>query len=62
MEVTTIIRGDFQGIDRVERKLRRRTMAKHKATPEIMEIHHATAPNLGIDPTAHKSRVRSDQG
>jgi hypothetical protein len=60
IEVTTIIRGDFQGIDRVERKLRRGTTAEHKATPEKMEINYATAPHLVIDPIAHKSQVRSD--
>jgi hypothetical protein len=60
IEVTTIIRGDFQGIDRVERKLRRGTTAEHKATPEKMEINHTTAPHLGINQIAHKSQVRSD--
>jgi hypothetical protein len=34
IEVTTIIRGDFQGIDRVEQKLRRGTTAEHKGTLE----------------------------
>ncbi len=60
IEVTIIIRGDFQGIDRVERKLRRGTTVEHKVTPEKMEIDHATAPHLGINPIVHKSQVRSD--
>jgi hypothetical protein len=62
IEVTTIIRGNFQGPDRVEWKLRRGTAVEHKATPEKMEIEHATAPHLGIDLIAHKSQVRSDHG
>jgi hypothetical protein len=44
IEVTAIIRGDFQGIERVERNLRRGTTGEHKETPEKMEINHATAP------------------
>jgi hypothetical protein len=60
IEVTTIIRGDFQGIDRVEWKLRRGATAEHKATPEKMEIDHVTALHLGINPIAHESRVRLD--
>jgi hypothetical protein len=55
IEVTTIIRGDFKSINRVKRKLRRGTMAEHKATPKKMEINHATAPHLGINPIAHES-------
>jgi hypothetical protein len=57
IEVTTIIRGDFQGIDRVKQKLMRGTTAEHKATPKKMEINHATAPHLGIDQIAHESQV-----
>jgi hypothetical protein len=62
IEVTTIIRGDFQGINRAEQKLRRGTTVERKTTPEKMEINHATAPYLGINPIAHKSQVRSDRG
>jgi hypothetical protein len=55
IEVTTIIKGDFQGINRVEWKLRRGTTVEHKATPKKMEISRTTAPHLGIDPIAHES-------
>ncbi len=60
IEVITIIRGDFQGIDRVERKLRRGTTAEHKATPKKMETNHATAPTPGYRPNCSQelSQIR----
>jgi hypothetical protein len=60
IRVTTIIRGDFQGIAGAEWKLRRGTMAEHKANLDRLEIDHTTVPNPSINPFAHTSQVRLD--
>ncbi len=60
LAATVIIRGNFQGINRGEWKLRTRTAAEHKATPETLEINPATATTLSINPIAQDSQVRPD--
>jgi hypothetical protein len=60
IEVTTIIRGDFQGIDRVERKLRRGTTAEHKATLQENGDQLRHSPHTWVS-TQLLMRAESDQ-
>jgi hypothetical protein len=56
--ITTPIKGNFQGINKVERNFRTRTVAKHRVVSEIQETNPVTDTNLSINPPAHEGRSR----
>jgi hypothetical protein len=58
--IATPIGGNFQGIDKVERKLRTRTVAKHGVVFKIQETNSVTDTNLSINPPAHEGCSRQD--
>ncbi len=58
--IATPIGGNFQGIDKVERKLRTMTVAKHGVVSKIQETNPVTDTNLSINPPAHKGCSRPD--
>jgi hypothetical protein len=58
--IATPIGGNFQGIDKVEQKLRTRTVAKHRVVSELQETNSVTDTNLSINPPAHKGCSRPD--